>query len=385
VEKTKYLIVGNGPAGSSAAEVIRSRDPSGSIMIVDREGERLYSKLLLHKFIIGEVPEQRLYLHKENWLRDHKIILETDGIDSITAGVVKLKSGREVKFEKILFSSGAAARKLGLEGEDLEGVYDFRNLADARGVESGLGTAQNISIVGGGLISTDLIDALVGTGKKINLILRDKEFLWGKVNEKAGRYLEQILLDAGVIIFKENEVSKVSGNTGKIEKIKLLSGEEIASDMLLIAVGIVSNFDYLAGSQIEKNKGILVDEYLQTSEDWTWAAGDVCEHPVQGFNEKIVSGNWLYALESGKIAGENMAGEHKQCWSLPVSVKSLRGVSIGYYGDVLAESETVDAEKEDVFYRFFVKDSKLCSASIVGSQKNSAVIRSAIGKEFSTL
>lgn len=379
MEKVRYLIIGGGPSGTSAAESIRLRDKDGSITIVDAEGKSLYSKLLLHKFIAGEINEDQLTIRKPDWYRQNEIELIKDDIVDVKNKYAILASGRTIEFDKVLFSSGSRARILA--NQEKKGLFSLRNLTDAIAIRDYALSSQSITVVGGGLIATDILDGFLHSGKTINLVLREKKLLEGKIHPKGCEMLENILQENGVKIYKETEVTEVAGSD-RVEFIILKNGERIETDLVIAGIGVEADFDYLKETNIATNKGILVDELMRTNVDWAWASGDVCEHPVKGFTEKAVSGNWLLGQISGRIAGASMAGAKEEFDLVPVSSKSLGETSIGYFGDYLSGAQPVDVEKENAFVRIFVKDGKVCNASIVGSLIISKKIRTMIGGEF---
>lgn len=379
MNKVKYLIIGGGPSGTSAAEAIRLRDKDGSIMIVDAEGKPLYSKLLLHKFIAGEISEEQLTIKQPDWYRQNEIELIKDDIVDIKNKYAILASGRTIEFDKVLFSSGSRARILA--NQEKKGLFSLRNLTDAIAIRDYAFSSQSITVVGGGLIATDILDGFLHSGKTMNLILRENSLLEGKIHPKGSEMLENVLIKNGVRIYRGAEVAEIAGSD-RVESIILKNGERIETDLVIAGIGVEADFGYLKETNIATNKGIIVDELMRTNVDWAWASGDVCEHPVKGFTEKAVSGNWLLGQVSGRIAGASMTGVKEGFELVPVSSKSLGEISIGYFGDYLSGAQPVDVEKENAFVRIFVKDGKVCNASIVGSLIISKKIRTMIGGEF---
>lgn len=379
MDNAKYLIIGGGPAGTAAAQAIRALDIEASIAIIDLEGRPLYSKLLLHKFIAGEIPQENLSIKKPDWYRDNKIYLIQDDIVDVKSGLAILKSGRTIEFQKILLSSGSKARNLDAGGR--KGLFALRNLTDAIAIKEYLQSSSSVCVVGGGLIATDVLDGLLNSGRKISLVIRDKFLLDGKIHPKGSELLEKLLIEKGTSIYRQDEVSKFGGGD-RIENLTLKSGQTIGADLVIVGVGVEADFGYLKETLIETNRGILVNEEMRTSVGWAFSAGDVCEHPVKGFDAKTLSGNWIFGQASGKTAGTNMAGGDEVCDVIPVSTKSLGGISIGYFGDYLQGSESVDIEKDNSFIKLYLLDGKVCSASVVGNMSVSKNIRSMIGGEF---
>ena len=203
MKKVKYLIIGGGIAGTTAAEFIRMNDSSGSITIVMEEPETLYSRVLLPHYLRDQVPYERLYVRKPEGYTEKNIDLvkgvRADKVNTQN-NQVKLSSGDFIEYEKLLISSGGKVNRLGVPGKNLKGVTYLRTVKDVIEVKELMNKAKNGVVIGGGFIGIEYAQSFIKAGLKTTAIIREPYFWSNVVGENIGKLISKILQKNGVEI-----------------------------------------------------------------------------------------------------------------------------------------------------------------------------------------
>lgn len=307
----KYLIIGGGAAGTSAAETIRREDPVGAIAIVSDEIHPLYSRVMLSKpnFFLGKIPFDQIYLKGREWYEENRLIFI--GGRTATAldpqnKILTLDNTDQVGYEKLLVATGVRTRKWEVPGSDKKGIYSLRTLEDGRAIMENIKNAKSAVVVGGGFIGFEMADLMQLAGLKTAMVLREP-YLWaGTLDESSGRMIEGALEKSGVTILKNAEVAEVTGGE-KAEGVILKDGTRLECEMIITGIGVVPpSLEFLINAGVEVKNAILTNEYLETNVADIWAAGDIAEYKDLLLEENVQLGNWVNAHEQGRIAGLNM-------------------------------------------------------------------------------
>jgi NAD(P)H-nitrite reductase large subunit len=326
----KYLIIGGGVAGTTAAETLRQNDKDSSIAIVSDE-PRFYSRIMLSKpnFFLEKIPFNSVWLHKNEWYGENKIEFIGDEmavkLDSQTK-TVELKSGKILKYEKLLLTTGGEARHWPLAGSDKKGICYLRDLSEAKELMENVKTAKQAIAVGSGFVSFEMCEMMRLAGLQVTLIMREPYYWYPLLDEESAKIIEDGLRNGGVKILKETEVYEILGSE-KIEGVILKDGTQIPCQLALIGIGLVCNLDWLKQAGVEINKGILANEYLETNVSDIFAAGDVAEFNDLVLGERVQLGNWVNAQMQGKTAALNMLVSSSAKATARQSKKPFRMVS----------------------------------------------------------
>ena len=340
MQKYKYLIIGGGIAGTTAAETIRKEDKEGSLAIVSDEPYRLYSRIMLSKlpYFLGKVPKDAIWMKKETWYSENKIDF-LGGKKAVTVDsqnkIVKLESGEEIQYEKLLLVLGACARPWSAKNADKTGVHYVRTYDQGTGLIAQTETAKHAVMIGGGFISFEVADLLREKGIEVTLILRESYFWEPILDQASGLIVEDAATKKGVKIIKNMEVEEVLGSD-KVAGVKLKDGSEISCDMIVCGIGVMCSLDWLKVLGLEVGHGIFANEYLETNLPDVWTAGDVAEFNDVILGERVQLGNWQNAMEQGRVAGLNMLGKKQIFKKVTSYVTHGFGIAIGFVGDVRA-------------------------------------------------
>lgn len=306
----RYVVVGTGIAGLSACEAIRERDPAAAITLVGEEPHPFYSRPGLAYLLTGSVPEKRLYVRtpaEVDALRLTRIHALAASLDP-AAHRLRLVDGRTVDYDRLLIATGAVSIPPEFAGGGLDGVMRLDGLDQAREMLRRARRRGTAIVVGGGSTALEIVEGLHAQGMQVRYFLRGDRY-WSKVLDPVESALvEERLEEEGVRIHRRTEVARAVGKDGRLTAVETAAGERIACDVLAVAVGIRPRMDLATGAGLETDRGIRVNERLETSAADVFAAGDVAQvlDPATGRAE--LDALWNSALRMGRAAGDSMAG-----------------------------------------------------------------------------
>lgn len=390
MKQFKYFIVGGGVAGTTAAETIRASDKDGSIAIITDEPYPLYSRVMLSKpsFLLEKSPKTNIWLKTSDWYAKNHIELLSG--KSATALNVKAKTaavgGEMFGYEKLLLALGAHARRWNIPGADKKGIYYLRTLDEAKeiaaamssmgGSSSGGKTARRAVVIGSSCVAFEVIENLRSAGIEVTEVMLEKYFWEPMLDEEGGRIVEKALTDAGVRIMRQSETKEVLGGEN-VEGIITKSGERIDCDMILCGIGVVYPTDLVKAASVGVNRGIKVNEYLETSAPDVWAAGDVAEFNDIVLQEQCMAGNWMSAREQGRIAALNMMGGKERFKLVSFYTSHGFGLNVAFGGDIRLSSDRMTISRGSTWLttggsaesarhaRLILKNGKIVGVSMV--------------------
>jgi len=314
MQQYKYLIIGGGVAGMTAAETLRQKDKESRIGIISDEPHLFYSRIMLSKpnFFLGKIPFDQIWLRKEEWYTQNKIDLISGHLATkldTNAKTITLSDGQVLQYEKLLLATGGEARKWPLPNSNKEGICYLRDLSEVQKLIEGVKATKQAIAIGSGFVSFEMCEMMRLAGLEVTLVMREPYYWYPLLDIESAKMIEKALEEGGVKILRESEVAEILGQD-HIEGVILKDGAQIPCQLALIGIGLVCNLDWLKEAGIETNKGILANEYLETNIRDIYAAGDVAEFNDLVLGEKIQLGNWVNAQMQGKTAANNMLEEH---------------------------------------------------------------------------
>jgi NADPH-dependent 2,4-dienoyl-CoA reductase/sulfur reductase-like enzyme len=333
---TKYLLIGGGLAASQAAKQLRKHDTAGSIVLVSQEPHVPYDRPPLSKeFLRGEVSANQLQY-------DSRDVLGKLGVDlmlatSVTsldpsAKIVQLSVGEPLRFDKALIATGGRPKSLDVEGSELAGVQYLRTLDDAASLKTDAGPDRRVAIVGAGFIGMEAAASLSQLGATV-FVVESASRIWAHFVDRAlSEFIETCCEEKGITFYTHDTVARIEGKH-RVERVVTWSGREIECDTVLIAVGIVPNVEPAVAAGLDVDDGIVVDAQLRTSHPDVFAAGDVVNFPDPIFQKRRRVEHWGHAEYSGQIAGQNMAGGHRQYDHLSYVWSDVFDLHIEFAGD----------------------------------------------------
>ncbi len=344
-----FVIVGASVAGAKAAEALRDKGFEGRIVLVGAEAERPYERPPLSKeYLIGKKPAEKGYVHPESFYAEHNIELRLGvTVTSIDPGrhEIELAAGERLHYDKLLLATGSSVIPLKVPGADLDGVHYLRTLDDSTALKTALAEGGRVVIVGGGWIGLEVASAARGYDAQVVLIEPQAAPLLGVLGPELGGFYAQLHRDRGVDVRLGVGVSSFKGHDGAVTAVVTAEGVEIDADVVVVGVGIKPNAELAAAAGLSAGDGILVDEYLQTSDPDIYAAGDVANAHNPQLGHRVRVQHWANANDQGPAAAASMLGLGEPYSKVPYFFSDQYDVGMEYSG--LAKS----GEYDDLVYR----------------------------------
>lgn len=371
----KYVIVGNGIAGLSAAKEIRNIDKEGNITIITSEEYLTYYRVKLSHYISKSFDDDELLVNKKSWYDENNVeVILGKIVEKIDTEKkqVKLDDGKIVEYDKLLLANGSRPFVPPIGGKFKDGVFALRTLKDLRHIKKYFELCEDVTVIGGGLLGLEAAWAIKELGKKVNVVEFFPYLLPRQLDRELADIVSQKLNDNGLNLYFDAAAEEILGET-KAEGLKLKDGRKIKTDAILVSAGIRPNIDLVRGTPIEFDKGVKVDKYLRTNIEDVYAAGDIAE--VNG----MVLGLWTAANDQGKIAGANMAGNNKEYkMAQPFTTLSIGDISLFSVGNIKDFTDVLRYDDGDNRYRLYLTDNKLTGSILLGDISRMSKVRKAV-------
>lgn len=307
----RHLIIGHGIAGLAAARAIRRRQPDATIGIVTDEHHRFYSRPGLAYYLSGDIPERQLFSITDGLYQRMRCSLVFGRVIRIDPQERRayLADGSQLAFDRLLLATGARAVLPKIDGIDLEGVVTLDSLDDARHMRKLARRTRRAVVMGGGVTALEIAEGLAAQKVETHYLLR-KDHYWSSVLDPVeSEIVETGLAHEGVILHRRTEVEEIIGRRGRVHAVRLSTGDQIRCSILGVAIGIRPRIELAAATGVEVDRGVLVDEHMQTSIPGLFAAGDVAQVYDPEQDAYRLDSLWWTAEQQGNAAGANMAGD----------------------------------------------------------------------------
>lgn len=364
----RYIIIGSGVAGVEAAMSIRKYDEEGDITIIDKDKYLFYYRPRLVEHLSGNLETEKMIAYKKDIYEQKNInIISDTEIIKIDAKNQKIidSENKSYEYDKLLIATGAKPFIPPVKGIDKEGVFCFRNIDDSDNIQKYCTENKgHFEVIGGGLLGIETANSIKELGCSVTVIEYFDRILPRQLDKEASDILEKKLLEKGINFKLNCSVESIEGNK-KAEKIVLKSGEIIEVNGVIFSTGVRADIDLVKNTEIKINKGIIVNDKMETNIKNIYAAGDVAEH------EGLLYGLWIPAKEQGKTAGMNMAKQENNFEHIPIEARlKVTGITLFSAGDFEKKCDTVKTYKdENVFRKFFINENKLEAVIIIGDNK----------------
>ena len=365
-----YLIIGNGVAGTTAAEAIRKQDPTGSITLLSEEDTPFYYRIRLNEFIAGDIGEDKLSAKKEAWYQEQRLDLRLNTrIIRLDAAAKQLttESGETLTFDRLLLATGSHSFLPPMEGIDQQGVFSLRHIKDARAILAQAEKSEAVILIGGGLLGLEAGNALRKLGKKVTVVEFFPRLLPRQLDGKGAARLQEIMEKMGFAFRLSAMTKTITGSNGRANGIVLEGGEALPGQMVIVSAGVRPNLELAKSGGLACDKGVTVNDRLETSAPGIYAAGDVAEH------RGVVSGIWPAAMQQGKVAGANMAGGEATYQGATMSnILKVAGIDVAAAGNIDAEGryESQVVTSDTVYKKLVIENNRLIGCIMVGDTKN---------------
>lgn len=385
---TTYIIVGNGVAANTAAEAIRQHDPDGVIRLFSREPHPFYYVPALPEFLAGAKEVRQLIIHPPAWYEQRRIEFHPD--TEITGGdaqakFVTDKSGRRFPYEKLLLATGGTSFVPPIKGADLPGVFTLRTLDDAKRLKEVAARAQRAVLIGGGLLGLEAGNGLRLAGLQVEVVEFFPRLLPRQLDEAGAAILERRLAEMGFTFHLGAKTQEIVAENDRLTVV-LEGGPRLFADLVLISAGVRPEVSLAKALGAEVDKGVKVDDHMQTSLPDVYAAGDLVEHRGRLY------GIWPAAQEQGRVAGADMAGQNiAYPGTVPANTLKVVGIDLLAAGDIDADGKleaiVLSVPAKQTYRKLVLQENRLVGVILLGDLTGSAEIQAAIkaGKDVSAL
>ncbi len=360
----RYVIVGANLSGGYAVDGIRERDPDGSILLIGSEPFLPYERPpLTKKLWSGKKKVEELFFHDELYYEQKGVHVLTGttitGLDSQNRTVID-QDGNKYRYEKLLLATGGAPRRLSIPGGNLDGIYYYRTLSDYLRLRPAATKGRSAVVVGGGFIGSEISAALQMQQVKVTMVSPDPYLVHRVFPESLGRAMAQLYQEKGVDFVHGRPASFSRSRTGTFVTTTE-KGEQVESDLLIVGVGIVPSTQLAGQAGLQVDNGIVVNEYMQTSNPAIYAAGDNAFFPYQALGKSTRVEHWDNAVNQGRWAGHNMAGPDEPYTYMPYFYSDLFEFGYEAVGEVDSKLQTyADWQKEnDTGVIYYLQDGRI--------------------------
>lgn len=382
----KYVLIGAGPASVRAAETLRKADAECVITMIGLEVESPYSRMALPYYLSGMIEEQGTHLRKSE---GH---FEELNIDHVHAKVEKINSdshqvtldnGETHTYDKLMIATGSRPANSPFPGADNDGVVNCWTLADGREILDTIKPGSKVALLGAGFVASIIIEAMLKRGVDLTVMLgRTGRMVSRMMDETAGDMIKSWCEAKGVTTILPSSIKSIEPGPA----LKRDDGSLTEFDLVIVATGVYSNIEFLEGSGIETDNGIIVDSALRTNVDDIYAAGDVAQGVDFSTGGQSVHAIQPTAVDHGRIAAVNMMGgsaHYKGSLSMNVlDTAGLVSTSFGSWGGVEGgETATLVDNDNYKYVRLNFKGDLLVGAITVGRTDYIGVMRGLIQSE----
>src|SRR5208282_2792418 len=385
----KYVVVGASAAGIGAVEAIREIDQAGTITIISDETCAHYSRPMISDLVSGKADIQKMKCRSDEFWKENNIEAVTGKkatAINLTEKTVQLDSGEKVAYEKLLLATGGKPFVPKMEGSEKDGVFTFTTIGDAQRLAAKIDSinAKAAVVIGAGLIGISITEALMKRGLKVTMVELQEKILSLLLDAKGSDLVEGVIRKAGVNVVTGQSVQKILGkpdNEGAVGGVILTKGDQLPCDLVIVAIGVVPRTELVAGTAVKINRGIVVDNMMQTTVSDVYASGDVAETYDFIMNQNRLLPLWPLAVLEGQVAGYNMAGK-TTAYMGGTNMSSLKYFGIPIVSIGLANSKEdpalevlikEDAE-QNVYKKLVLKNNVIVGLTLVNSIERAGIL-----------
>lgn len=374
----RLVIVGNGMAGHRLVEALLARPERPAITVIGAETAPAYNRILLSPLLAGEMERDALTLRDADWYAEQGIELVLgERVESIDRAARRLTTdaGRQLDYDRLVLATGSTPARPPVPGLELPGVHVFRDLHDADALARAAEAGRNAVVIGGGLLGLEAAEGLRKRGMQVSLLQREDRLMNRQLDLTAARLLESELRGRGLDIHTDAQLERLEANAeGQVYAALLADGTRLAADCVVVAIGIVPQAELGRVAELEVNRGVIVDEWLTTSDPAIYALGECCEHRgnLYGLVEPIWRQVEVLADKLCRSDAERSDADSAQGYvEKPTATKlKVSGISLYAFGPTEPEPEHEvlsyrDPQQGD-YRRLLLRDGRLEGAVLYG-------------------
>lgn len=368
----RVLVVGNGLAGTIASKTLRELNPDAEIVIFAEEKYLYYPRPNLIEYLAGNISRENLFAFSEEWFENHSLSIHLGKpVKKLLpeSQQVELEGGETESYDFLLLANGASSWVPPIQGADKEGVFTLRTLDDANAIIQRIEDHPDVVIIGGGLLGLEIARAIRTRGSSVQVVEFFPRLLPRQLDTEGASVLQSKIEDMGIKVQLGIVTEEILGE-GSVEGLKFKSGEELGARTAVVAAGVRPNIHLAAEAGLKTDKGVIVDDSLQTSHPGIFAAGDNVQH-----KDKIY-GIIPASFNQARTVAFNIAGhEKKYTGTIPSNTLKVVGVDLTSIGLVTPEEGAADEfrkviKEEGIYKKIVIQNGKLIGAIWMGTKQN---------------
>ena len=382
MRRIRLVVAGNGMAGMRTVEELLKLGVADrfSITVFGAEPRGNYNRILLSPVLSGEQQADDIMLHRPNWYTRRGITLHSgDPIVHIDRKrrLVKSRSGVLATYDRLLIATGSDPIVLPLPGKDLPGVVTFRDLDDVNRMLERSGDGRRAVVIGGGLLGLEAAHGLSLRGMHVTVVHLMDTLMERQLDAAAGALLKAALEKRGIEFRMSAKTNEILGPE-RVTAVRFESGEVIPADLVVMAVGVRPNIELAKQAHLACDRGILVDDTLQTYDPAIYAVGECVQHRRQTFG--LVAPLW----EQARISAQHIAEIGVSRFSGAINATQLKvsGIEVFSAGDFSEkpqrESLVLSDKRRGIYKRIVLENNKVCGAVLFGDTREASKLRDLI-------
>jgi nitrite reductase (NADH) large subunit len=379
----RVIIVGNGLAGTIAAKILRELDKNVEVDIFTEEKYHYYPRPNLIEFLAGTLSYEKIFAFPDKWYTEQNINVQLE--KSVTrispdSKEVEIFGGEREKYEFLILASGSLAFVPPIKGAEKEGVFTLRTLDDAFELIDYIKSQRRVTVIGGGLLGLETARALKSRGAEVEVVEFFDHLLPRQLDEQGASLLKSQIEKMGIGIHLGLASEEVLGQE-RVAGLRFKGGQEIETDVALVAAGVRPNIRIAQDAGLETDRGLIVNDYLQSSRPEILAAGDVTQHAGR------IHGTIPASFNQARIAAQNvMSQKQKYEGTIPSNTLKVVGLDLTSVGTVNPEDESYEEFRkknldQGVYKKIVVRNGEVCGLVCIGTKKGVSEISRLISQK----
>ena len=376
MSKKKLVVVGNGMAGMRVVEELLKITPDlYDITVFGDEPYPNYNRIMLSPVLANEQTIDDIILNTREWYAEHNITLHTSArvtkIDR-KAKVVTTENGIQASYDRLLIATGSKPFMLPIPGADLQGVLGYRDIKDTNDMIEAAKHYKHAVVIGGGLLGLEAANGLKIQGMQVTVVHKNEWLLERQLDKTAGKMLQQSLEERGLSFLLEKDTEQLIGKDGRVCAVRFKDGQEIPADLVVMAVGIRPNYALAESAGIYCNRGIVVNDTMQTYDPSIYSVGECVNH--RGISYGLVAP----LFEMAKVCATHLADFGIGLYKGSVTSTKLKvtGIDLFSAGDFMGGDNTEEILLHDavggVYKKLVIQDDKIIGAVLYGDTTDGA-------------
>lgn len=370
MSKMKLVMVGNGMAGVRTLEELLKISPDQyEITVFGSEPHPNYNRILLSPVLAGEQTINDIILNSREWYAENGITLHTGKkitkIDRVKRLVIA-EDGTTAEYDRLLLATGSDPFILPVPGNDLQGVIGFRDIKDVDTMIDASSKFKHAVVIGGGLLGLEAANGLAIRGMDVTVVHLHNWLMERQLDKTAGKMLQASLEEKGLKFLLEKQTEQLIGENGRVKAVRFKDGQEVPADLVVMAVGIRPNIELAKSAGIYCNRGIVVNDTMQTYDPRIYAVGECVAH------RNTTYGLVAPLFEMGKVCATHLAnfGIGRYTGSVTSTKLKVTGIDLFSAGDFSGGEDTEEIVLHDavggVYKKLVIKDDKIIGSVLYG-------------------